>query len=94
MPKSTFAINRFAVFTTIMLCAAVRPALFPRPISVLAISGASRRDCARSRHAEAFAQRHTSSHRALDAATRPVSQAPSTVLRLSMIETRNQLDMF
>jgi hypothetical protein len=62
----------FAVFTT-MLCAAVRPALFPRPIPVLALSGASRRDCARSRHAEAFAQRHTSSHRATDAATHPVS---------------------
>jgi hypothetical protein len=30
----------------------------------------------------------------LVAATRPVSQALSTVLRLSTIETRNQLDMF
>ena len=28
------------------------------------------------------------------AATHPVSQARSTVLRLSMIKTRNQLDMF
>jgi hypothetical protein len=38
MPKSTFVINRFAVFIA-MLCAAAQPALFPRPIPVLALSG-------------------------------------------------------
>jgi hypothetical protein len=93
MLKSTFVNNRFAVFTT-MLCAAVRPALFPHPISAIALSGASRRDCASSRHAEAFAQRHTSSHRSSGCRHSSVSQALSTVLRLSTIETCNQLDMF
>lgn len=85
MPKSTFVINRFAVFIT-RLCAAAQPALFPRPIPVLALRP-SRRDCGRSRHAEPFAQRHTSLHGA--SSCPPLSGLMSSLNRAAVEHDRN-----
>ena len=86
MPKSTFANTRFAVF----------------PRRCLLQYGLH---CFRTRYLYLYSPAFRAMQKPscndthlwmarLVAATRPVSQALSTVLRLSMIETRSQLDMF
>jgi hypothetical protein len=72
--------------------AALQPAFFPRPIPVLALSGGSHRDCARSRLQKPS---HNDTHLRivrLVAATHR-SHKPSQPC-LGILETRNQLDIF